>query len=135
MNPCVSQFYMYRTWKARHSSIVSRMDRRKFDWIRKELGLFKVELVGQLGISHQSLSTGASAMERRDLLPWQSSRFGTRTAWGIVGRTGRTGKRDDTKSKRQPGKLRRQKRIFCCKRTIRYILRSRIYRAFLNNPS
>jgi hypothetical protein len=31
------------------------MDGRKFDWIRKQLGLFKLELVRQLGILHQSL--------------------------------------------------------------------------------
>ena len=31
------------------------MDGRKFDWIRKQLGLSKVELAKQLGISRQSL--------------------------------------------------------------------------------
>ncbi len=31
------------------------MDGRKFDWIRKELGLSKVELAKRLGISRQSL--------------------------------------------------------------------------------
>jgi hypothetical protein len=31
------------------------MDGRKFDWIRKQLGLSKVELARQLGISRQSL--------------------------------------------------------------------------------
>ena len=31
------------------------MDGRKFDWIRKQLGLSKVELAKRLGISRQSL--------------------------------------------------------------------------------
>ena len=31
------------------------MDGRKFDWIRKQLGLSKVELARQLRISHRSL--------------------------------------------------------------------------------
>jgi hypothetical protein len=31
------------------------MDGRKFDWIRKQLGLSKVELARRLGISRQSL--------------------------------------------------------------------------------
>jgi Helix-turn-helix len=31
------------------------MDGRKFDWIRQQLGLSKVELARQLGISRQSL--------------------------------------------------------------------------------
>jgi hypothetical protein len=31
------------------------MDERKFDWIRKQLGLSKVELAKRLGISRQSL--------------------------------------------------------------------------------
>jgi hypothetical protein len=31
------------------------MNGRKFDWIRKQLGLSKVELAKQLGISRQSL--------------------------------------------------------------------------------
>jgi len=74
--------------------------------------VFKVELVGQLGISHQSLSADASAMERRDLLPSQSSRFGTRTAWWDCWKSWANRKRDDTKGKRQPGKSRRQKRKF-----------------------
>jgi len=32
-----------------------KMDGRKFDWIRKQLGLSKVELARRLGISRQSL--------------------------------------------------------------------------------
>jgi len=32
-----------------------KMDGRKFDWIRKQLGLSKVELAKRLGISRQSL--------------------------------------------------------------------------------
>lgn len=31
------------------------MDGRKFDWIRKQLGLSKVELARQLGVSRQSV--------------------------------------------------------------------------------
>jgi transcriptional regulator with XRE-family HTH domain len=34
---------------------MARMDGRKFDWIRKQLGLSKVELAKRLGISRQSL--------------------------------------------------------------------------------
>ena len=34
---------------------MAKMDGRKFDWIRKQLGLSKVELARRLGISRQSL--------------------------------------------------------------------------------
>jgi DNA-binding transcriptional regulator YiaG len=34
---------------------IERMDGRKFDWIGKQLGLSKVELARQLGVSLQSL--------------------------------------------------------------------------------
>src|ERR1700738_3423686 len=41
---------------ARHGSYsTERIDGRKFDWIRKQLGLFKAELARQHGISRQSL--------------------------------------------------------------------------------
>ena len=36
-------------------SLHKKMDGRKFDWIRKQLGLSKVELAKRLGISRQSL--------------------------------------------------------------------------------
>jgi hypothetical protein len=34
---------------------MAKMDGRKFDWIRKQLGFSKVELARRLGISRQSL--------------------------------------------------------------------------------
>jgi hypothetical protein len=47
---------MERTWTSKHSSYsIERTDGRKFDWIRKQLGLSKVELARQFGISRQSL--------------------------------------------------------------------------------
>jgi len=82
--------------------------------------------------------SGASEIQRRNLLPWQSSGFGNRTAWGIVGRAGRTGKREGTKSS-QGNRGSPKAKIFVVNVTIGYILRSRIYRRsnkreFSNKP-
>jgi hypothetical protein len=60
---------------------IERTDGRKFDWIRKQLGLSKLELARQLGISRE-VSTGASGTDRRDLLLWQSSGYGIKIARG-----------------------------------------------------
>ena len=54
------------------------MDGRKFDWIRKQLGLSKVELARN--IASKSLLV-PSRTDRRDLLLWQSSGYSTRIAW------------------------------------------------------
>jgi len=77
------------------------------EWMEKgltgsvsSLGLARLELARELGILRQSVY-GASAMDQRDSLPWQSLGYVTRIAWGIVRRTERTGKRDETKSKMQ----------------------------------
>jgi hypothetical protein len=48
------------------------MDGRKFDWIRKQLGLSKAELASSTEY-RVKVSTGASGTECRDLLLWQSS--------------------------------------------------------------
>ena len=45
---------------------------RKFNWIRKQLGLSKVELARQLGISHRGLYRCVCDGASRHLL-WQSS--------------------------------------------------------------
>ena len=52
--------------------------------------------------------TGAPVTRRRDLFLWQFLGYVTRVAWGLL-RTERTGKIDDTKSKRHSGESRRQK--------------------------
>ena len=56
------------------------MDGRKFDWIRKQLGLSKVELARRLG-NLVKVSTAASGTARQNLLPWRFSGCGTKIAW------------------------------------------------------
>src|SRR5271157_2842752 len=56
------------------------MDGRKFDWIRKQLGLSKVELAKRLGISRQ-VFTGVSGTALQNLWLWRFSGCGTKIGW------------------------------------------------------
>jgi len=87
------------------------MDGRKFDWICKELGLFKVELVRQLRISHQSLVhlgyTGATCC------PGNPRVLATGPHGGLLGELGEPEKEKARKAVREIAA--RQKLNFCCK--------------------
>jgi hypothetical protein len=80
------------------------MDGRKFDWIRKQLGLSKVELAqAAWNISSKSLSvylgrtSGTScARDAGVMVPGSHG--------GIPGGTERIGRRDNPKAKRETGK-------------------------------
>jgi hypothetical protein len=52
---CITNIHVARLDSCKESNYHEKMDGRKFDWIRKQLGLSKVELAKQLGISRQSL--------------------------------------------------------------------------------
>ena len=57
-----------------------KMDGRKFDWIRKQLGLSKVELARRLG-NLVKVSIGASGTAHQNLWPWRFSGCGTKIGW------------------------------------------------------
>jgi hypothetical protein len=59
------------------------MDARKFDWIRKQLGLSKVES-GDNSEYRVKVSTGASHMDRHDSLVWQSSGMVPKSHGGLL---------------------------------------------------
>ena len=80
------------------------MDGRKFDWIRKQLGLSKVELAKQLGISRQSLYRciwdGPPRLVALAILGlWYQDRMG-----GLLEEPSESEERGNAKTKRQTGK-------------------------------
>ena len=104
---------------------IARMDGRKFDWIRKQLGLSKAELARQHGISRQSLYQCILERSAATCCSGNSLVTDTRIARGTVRRTERTGRRGCREYQKGRQRIRcakkKELKFFVENVTIRYI--------------